>query len=185
LIGRCNPSARLPVTWPLDIGQVPIFFGAWPTGRPADPNNRYTSKYIDLPVEPLFPFGHGLSYTRFSYSNLRLGASEVTAGGRLVAEVDVSNDGTREGEDTVFLFTHDVVATAARPLLELKAMAKVRLAPGERRSVTLSVPVDALSFLDAHLERVLEPGEFDLYVGPNAAPAALLKTTFRVCAQVG
>jgi beta-glucosidase len=180
LIGRWNPSARLPVTWPLDIGQVPIFFGAWPTGRPADPNNRYTSKYIDLPVEPLFPFGHGLSYTRFSYANLRLGGGELAAGGRLIAEVDVSNDGTREGEDTVFLFTHDVVATAARPLLELKAMAKVRLAPGERRSVTLSVPVDALSFLDADLERVLEPGEFDLYVGPNAAPAALLKTTFRV-----
>ena len=180
LTGRCNPSGRLPVTWPLDVGQVPIFFGAWPTGRPPDPNTHYSSKYIDLPFEPLFAFGYGLSYTRFSYSHLRLRAYEVTPEDELVAEIDVSNDGERDGEATVFLFIHDVVASAARPLMELKGMAKVRLAAGERRSVRLSLPVQALSFLDANLVQVLEPGEFDVYVGPDASMSSLLKTTFRV-----
>jgi beta-glucosidase len=183
LTGRSAPTGRLPVTWPLDIGQVPIYFAAWPTGRPPDPDTHYSSKYIDLPFEPLFAFGHGLSYTRFSYSNLRLRERALTRDGELVAEIDVSNDGPRDGEDTVFLFVHDVVASAARPLLELKAMAKVRLAPGERHSVSLSVPVEALTFLDARLNEVLEPGEFEVYVGPNASARALLKATFQVLAE--
>jgi beta-glucosidase len=180
LTGRSNPCGRLPVTWPLDTGQVPIFFGAGSTGRPPDAQTRYSSKYIDLPVEPLFAFGHGLSYTRFSHANLRLRAYDIAPGDQLVAEVEVSNDGERDGEETVFLFTHDVVASVARPLLELKAMAKVRLARGERGTVTLSVPVDALSYLDARMTKVLEPGELEVYVGPSASQGALLKTTVRV-----
>jgi beta-glucosidase len=180
LTGRCNPCGRLPVTWPLDVGQVPIFFGAGSTGRPPDPNTRYTSKYIDLPVEPLFAFGHGLSYTRFSHANLRLRGYELSAGDELIAEVDVSNDGDREGEETVFLFTRDLVASVARPLLELKAMAKVHLAPAERRTVTLSVPVDALSYPGAGLSPVLEPGELEVQVGPSAARETSLKTSFRI-----
>ena len=180
LTGRWNPSGRLPVTWPRDVGQVPIFFGASPTGRPPDPAKRYSSKYIDLPVEPLFPFGHGLSYTRFTYANLRVRDRDLAPGEQLLAEVDVTNDGKRDGEATVFLFIHDIVASVARPLMELKAVEKVRLAPGERRTVVLSVAVDALSFLDASLVQVLEPGEFTVYAGPSAAPGALLKTTVRV-----
>jgi beta-glucosidase len=180
LTGRFNPCGRLPVTWPLDTGQVPIFFGAGSTGRPPDAQTRYSSKYIDLPVEPLFAFGHGLSYTRFSHANLRLRAYDIAPGDQLVAEVEVSNDGERDGEETVFLFTHDVVASVARPLLELKAMAKVRLARGERGTVALFVPVDALSYLDARLRTVLEPGELEVYVGPSASQGALLKTTVRV-----
>jgi beta-glucosidase len=180
LTGRSNPCGRLPVTWPLDTGQVPIFFGAGSTGRPPDAQTRYSSKYIDLPVEPLFAFGHGLSYTRFSHANLRLRAYDIAPGDQLVAEVEVSNDGERDGEETVFLFTHDVVASVARPLLELKAMAKVRLARGERGTVALSVPVDALSYLDARMTKVLEPGELQVYVGPSASQGALLKTTVRV-----
>ncbi len=180
LTGRCNPSGRLPVTWPRAVGQIPIFFAAWPTGRPADPHNRYTSKYIDLSVEPLFAFGHGLSYTGFSYANLQLNAAELSAGDRLVAEVEVRNDGPREGEATVFLFTHDRVARIARPLLELKAMGKARLAPGEKTRVALSLPIADLAYLDERLERVLEPGAFDIYVGPSAARSTLLHTTLQV-----
>jgi beta-glucosidase len=181
LTGRSNPSGRLPVTWPLDIGQVPIFFGAWPTGRPPDPQTHYSSKYIDLPVDPLFPFGFGLSYTRFSHSNLRLRAHELSPGDSLVAEIEVGNDGEREGEETLFLFVRDLVASVARPLMELKAMAKVHLAPGERRTVALTVSVQSLRFLDARLTQpVLEPGVFEVYVGPNAASSALLKSTFHV-----
>jgi beta-glucosidase len=180
LTGRVNPSGRLPVTWPLDIGQVPIFFGMWPTGRPADPDTRYTSKYIDLGTEPLFAFGHGLSYTRFSYARLRLDAHELAPDDRLTAIVEVHNEGDRDGEDTLFLFTHDRVASVARPLLELKAMTKVQLAAGETRSVELSVPVQSLAFNDGDDRTVLEPGMFDVYVGPNAAMSALLNTTVQV-----
>ena len=105
---------------------------------------------------------------------------EVDTDGTLVAEVDVTNEGSREGEDTVFLFIRDLVASAARPMLELKAMAKVRLAPGERRTVTLEVPVQELEFLDADLQPRLEPGEFEVCVGPTAAPLGLLRTTLRL-----
>lgn len=180
LTGRFDPSGRLPVTWPLDIGQVPIHYAQAPTGRPPDPDNRYTSKYIDLAVEPLFPFGYGLSYTRFSHHDLRLRASALSPTDELVVTVNVRNDGAREGEQTIFLFTHDVVASVGRPLRELKAYAKVRLAPGETKAVTLSVPVSQLTVLDASLKPVLEPGEFDVYVGPDARSQSLSKARFRV-----
>lgn len=185
LTGRCDPSGRLPITWPLELGQVPIYFAQGATGRPADPDNRYSSKYIDLPVEPLFDFGYGLSYTRFSHRSLRLAAHELSADDELVATIDVRNDGDREGEETVFLFTHDVVASVARPVRELKAYAKVRLAPGETKSVTLTIPLSELRFLDAHWKPVLEAGEFDVYVGPNASARALLKGRVRVRGHSG
>ncbi len=180
LVGRCDATGRLPVTWPRHVGQVPIYFGTWPTGRPFTTATRYTTRYIDMPVDPLYPFGHGLSYTRFAYADLRLRSVEVDTDGTLIAEVDVTNEGSREGEDTVFLFIRDLVASAARPMLELKAMAKVRLAPGERRTVTLEVPVRELEFLDAELQPRLEPGEFEVYVGPTAAALALLRAKLRV-----
>ncbi len=182
LVGRHNPSARLPVSWPRDVGQVPVFYAALPSGRPADPRNRYTSQYLDLPVEPLYCFGHGLSYTRFCYSHLRVRHTELRAGDALVADVAVRNDGPRDGEETVLLFTHDLVATLARPVLELKAMARVRLAAGEQRTVTLSVGVDALGFRDGDWRPLLEPGEFEVLVGPRADRAACLRTTVRVVA---
>lgn len=183
LTGRCNPSGRLPVTWPRDVGQVPIYFAQGATGRPADPDNRYTSKYIDLPVAPLFPFGHGLSYTRFSHRNLRLRATELSVGDELIAAIDVRNDGARDGEETLFLFVHDIVASVGRPLRELKAYVKVRLAPGETKSVALSVPVADFTVLDVNMRPVLEPGEFDVYVGPDASAQSLFRARFRIRAM--
>jgi beta-glucosidase len=115
LTGRCNPSGRLPVTWPRDVGQVPIFYAERPSGRPAKSEDHFTSKYLDMPVEPLFPFGHGMSYSRFTLSNLRTSKKDFKLCDEIMVEVDVINEGVVSGEETVFLFARDVVASVARP----------------------------------------------------------------------
>jgi beta-glucosidase len=176
LTGRWNPSARLPVTWPVEVGQVPIFYSRLPTGRPIDPAFRYSSKYLDMPNEPLFAFGHGLSYTRFAYSNLRAAPEKLGEADTLTVEVDVGNEGKAAGEETVLLFVRDPVASVSRPVLELKGMAKVFLKPGERRTVRLPLGCDAFAILDAQLAPRIEPGVLEIFVGPAARGDALLKT---------
>jgi beta-glucosidase len=180
--GRWNPSARLPVTWPVEVGQIPIFYARLPTGRPVDPAFRYSSKYIDMPNEPLFPFGHGLSYTRFAYSNLRASPAELRQGGTLTVEVDVANEGKVAGEETVLLFVRDPVASVSRPVLELKGMAKAFLQPGEKRTVRLSLACDVLAFLDGALAPRLEPGAIEIFVGPSARADALLEAAVTLVA---
>jgi beta-glucosidase len=180
--GRWNPSARLPVTWPVEVGQIPIFYSRLPTGRPIDPAFRYSSKYIDMPNEPLFAFGHGLSYTRFAYSSLRATPEKLGKGGTLTVEVDVANEGKAAGEETVLLFVRDPVASVSRPVLELKAMAKAVLKPGERRTVRMTLNCDAFAILDATLAPRLEPGALEIHVGPAARADALLKTTVTLVA---
>jgi beta-glucosidase len=175
--GRFNPTGRLPITWPRDIGQVPIFYSARPSGRPADPQDHYTSKYLDMPVSPLFPFGHGLSYSRFTLTNLRTSASTFGLGDGVVASVDVANEGSSGGEATVFLFIRDVVASVARPLLELKGLAKITLQPEGRGVVHLSVPASAFAFPGADLRPIIEPGRFELSVGLSADRAELMTVT--------
>ena len=182
ITGRWNPSARLPVTWPVDVGQIPIFHARLPTGRPIDPAFRYSSKYIDMPNEPLFPFGHGLSYTRFAYSNLRAWPASLREGETLAVEVDVANEGKAAGEETLLLFVRDPVASVSRPVLELKGMAKVLLQPGEKRTVRLSLACEALAFLDGALVPRLEPGAIEIFVGPSARADALLKTAVTLAA---
>ncbi len=182
LTGRWNPSARLPVTWPVGVGQIPIFYARLPTGRPIDPKFRYSSKYIDMPNEPLFAFGHGLSYARFAYSNVRASPAELRAGGALAVEVDVANEGKAAGEETVLLFVRDPVASVSRPVLELKGMAKVCLKPGERRTVKLVLPCDTLAILDAKLAPHLEPGALEIYVGSSARADALMKAEIKLVA---
>jgi beta-glucosidase len=177
--GRFNPTGRLPVTWPRDIGQTPIFYAARPSGRPADPTNHFTSRYLDMPVEPLFPFGHGLSYTRFVLENLRVSAETFRAGDEIVTSVDVANDGPNIGEATIFLFIHDVVASIARPLLELKGVAKITLSPGEHGVVHLRLPASAFAFPGADFQPVIEPGRFELSVGLNADRTGLLTTNIQ------
>ena len=180
LSGRWNPSARLPVSWPVDVGQIPVFYSRLPTGRPFDARIRYTSKYLDMPNEPLFPFGHGLSYTTFKLSNLRVGPTELRRGATVTVEVDVANEGKVAGEETVLLFVRDPVATISRPLLELKGMAKITLGPGERRSVRLKLTTDDLSFIGTDLKPHLEPGAFEIFVGPSAKKETLLQTTIQL-----
>jgi beta-glucosidase len=178
--GRVSPSGRTPVTWPRAAGQIPIFFGERPSGRPADPKDHYTSKYLDVPNEPLFPFGHGLTYGRFALSNLRVTPAEAEDIDTLQIRVDVRNDGARAAEETVFLFTHDKVASVARPLLELKGFAKISLRPGEAGTVRLSLRAEELGFLGRDLEPVFEPGEVEILVGPCADRSRLLAATVRL-----
>jgi beta-glucosidase len=160
ITGRFNPTGRLPVTWPRDIGQAPIFYAARPSGRPANPRDHYTSKYLDMPVEPQFPFGHGLSYCPFRLENLRAAASTFAAGADVLASVDVVNEGAIAGEATIFLFIRDVVASVARPLLELKGLAKIALAPGARGTVDLPVAGSAFAFPNVDMQPTIEPGRF-------------------------
>ncbi len=171
---RFNPTGRLPVTWPRDIGQAPIYYSARPSGRPADPKDHFTSKYLDIPVEPQFPFGHGLSYSRLTLTNLRASAETFKPGEDILAAVDVINEGAVAGEATVFLFVRDVVARVARPLLELKGVAKIVLAPGERGVVRLPVPAAAFAYPNADFQPAIEPGRFELSVGLSADRASLL-----------
>jgi beta-glucosidase len=177
LTGRVSPSGRTPVTWARAEGQIPIFFGERPSGRPANPKDHYTSKYLDVANEPLFPFGHGLTYGRFALSNLRVTPVNVEDIDTMQIRVDVRNEGARAAQETVFLFTHDKIASVARPLLELKGFAKIDLRPGESGTVTLSLRAAELRFLGPGLEPVFEPGEVEILVGPCADRAQLLAAT--------
>jgi beta-glucosidase len=177
ILGHVSPSGRTPVSWARAAGQVPIFFGQRPTGRPADPNDHFTSKYLDVPNEPLFPFGYGLTYGQFKHSNLRVPRESIAERDTVVVRVDVMNDGRRAAEETVFLFTHDKLASVARPVLELKGFGKIRLNPGEKGTVTLMLPAAELRFLGMDLEPVFEAGEVEILVGPCADRTQLLVGT--------
>ncbi len=176
LFGDANPSGRLPVTFPRVLGQIPLYYNHRNTGRPPDPNNKYTSKYIDVPVTPRYPFGFGLSYTTFSYSNLKLSAARARVADTVTATVTVANTGNREGTDVVQLYIRDEVASVSRPVRELKAFKRVTLKPGESRAVDLRVAVRDLWFYGLDMKRVVEPGTFRVFVGPNSAEG--LETSF-------
>jgi beta-glucosidase len=180
LTGRVSPTGRTPVTWARAAGQIPIFFGERPSGRAANPTDHYTSKYLDVPNEPLFPFGHGLTYGRFALSNLRVTPVNVEDIDTVQIRVDVRNEGARAAQETVFLFTHDKIASVVRPLLELKGFAKIDLQPGESGTVSLSLRATELRFLGLDLEPVFEPGEVEILVGPCADRSQLLAATIRL-----
>jgi beta-glucosidase len=182
LTGKLSPSGRTPVTWPRAAGQVPIFFSERPSGRPFDAQDKFTSKYLDVANEPLFPFGFGLSYGRFEFSNLKVSSSAIGIDDALTIQVDVANRGAREAQETVFLFIHDKVASVSRPKLELKGFGKISLAPGEIGTVTLSLPATELRFLDMQLKPVFEAGEVEILVGPCADRTQLLIATVQVVA---
>jgi beta-glucosidase len=174
LTGRTSPSGRTPITWPRALGQVPIFYGERPSGRPADSKDHFTGKYLDTPNEPLYPFGHGLSYGRFTLANLRVTPDRVMESETIAIRVDVTNSGKRTAEETVFLFTHDKLASVARPKLELKGLGKITLQPGETGTLTLNLPGADLRFLGLDLEPVFEPGEVEILVGACADRSRLL-----------
>jgi beta-glucosidase len=178
--GRISPSGRTPVTWPRALGQVPIFYGLRPGGRPEDAHDRFTSKYLDVPNSPQFPFGHGLSYGRFTFANLRVAPQLAGEADRIEARVDVTNSGRQSAEETVFLFTRDPVASVTRPLLELQAFAKIVLAPGESGTVTLGMPAAQLRFAGADLAPIFEAGELEVLVGPAADRSRLLAAKIRL-----
>ncbi len=183
IVGKASPSGRTPVTWPRAAGQVPIFFSERPSGRPFDAQDKFTSKYLDVANEPLFPFGFGLTYGRFELSNLRLSSNSLGINDAVTIQVDVINRGAREAQETVFLFTHDKVASVSRPKLELKGFDKISLPPGRIGTVSLSLRASDLSFLDMDLKPVFEPGEVEILVGPCADRTQLLVATLRLVAK--
>ena len=168
LFGDYNPGGKLPVTFPRATGQIPLYYNHRNTGRPADPGNHYTSKYLDLPWTPLYPFGYGLSYTTFGYSNLRLSTARKSASDSLTVSVDVKNTGSRAGDEVAQLYLRDDVASVAQPVKSLKGFRRVSLQPGESRTVTFRLGPDAFSLYDRQMRRVVEPGTFTVYVGTNS-----------------
>lgn len=179
--GRASPTGRTAMSWPRAVGQIPVFFGQRPSGRPINPADYYTSKYHDVDNTPLYPFGHGLSYGRFRYEALRVEPRRVHEGDTLTVEVDLRNVGTHEAEETVFLFVRDKVAQVTRPLLELRGYTKLRLAPGEAGSVSIALPAAELRYLGPDLQPLFEAGEFEILAGPSADPAGLLRQTVEAC----
>jgi len=174
LLGRVSPSGRTPMSWPRAIGQIPLFYGQRNSGRPENPQDHFTSKYLDSPTSPQFPFGFGLTYGRFSYANLRLSADSAAETDTIEVTVSVTNEGAHAAEETVFLFVRDRVACVARPTLELKAVTKIALEPGQSGTARLRLPAAELRFLGLDLAPVFEPGEVDILVGPHVDPACLV-----------
>jgi beta-glucosidase len=168
LFGDYNPGGKLPVTFPRRTGQIPIYYNHRNTGRPGDTANHYTSKYLDLPLTPLFPFGYGLSYTTFAYSNLKLSAPSIRAGDTATVSVDVRNTGDRTGDEVVQLYIRDDVASVEEPVKELIGFRRLTLAAGESRTVTFKLPPDAFALYDHEMRHVIEPGTFTIYAGTNS-----------------
>ena len=175
LFGDVNPSGKLPVTFPRTVGQVPMYYNYMNTGRPPEAENRYTSKYLDLPWSPLFPFGYGLSYTKFAITNLQVNPSRNA---QYVVSVDVENTGLRAGDEVVQLYIRDPVASMTRPVKELKGFQRVSLQPGEKRRIEIVLDRDQLGFWNREMRYAVEPGEFRVMVGSNSAEVIETKINY-------
>jgi beta-glucosidase len=168
LFGDVNPSGKLPITFPRTTGQIPIFYNHKNTGRPPAERD-YTSRYLDTPWTPLYPFGHGLSYTTFEYGTPQLSADSITVNDTLRVRVRVTNTGERVGIEVVQLYMRDPVASITRPVKELRDATRVTLAPGETQTVRFTLTPDDLAFFGPGMERIVEPGAFRVFVGTSSA----------------
>jgi beta-glucosidase len=175
LTGACDPSARLAVSWPVNAGQAPIYYGVRPTGRPHDPANGWSTGFSDAPFAPRWSFGQGLSYARFRQSAPRVDKQELGADDLLTVSVDVTNESAHAAAQTLFLFSRDPVATVTRPLLELRDFTKVRLQGGETRTVRFVLPARAFSYLDEDRKPRLDAGVIQLHVGSSARACDLAR----------
>ena len=165
LFGKANPSGKITMTFPRNVGQIPIYYNHKNTGRPYDARQKYTSKYLDVSNEPLYPFGYGLSYAQFTYSDVKLSDAVLAADNAITASVTLTNRGDRAGEEIVQLYIRDVVGSVARPVKELKGFKKIMLQPGESKQITFTITPDLLKFYNADLQWTAEPGEFFVYIG--------------------
>ena len=180
VFGDVAPSGKLTVTMPRNVGQVPIYYNHLNTGRP-NPKwfSKFTSNYLDVPNDALFPFGYGLSYTTFQYSPLSLSSNIMTTGGNIKASVTVTNTGSVEGTEVVQLYIRDMVGSIARPVQELKGFERISLKPGESRNVTFNINAELLKFYNSDLKYVCEPGEFEVMVGTNCRDVQRQKFTLK------
>jgi beta-glucosidase len=165
LFGLESPSARLPVTFPRATGQVPIYYNQKNSGRPIRPDGPFKSRYVDIPNAPLYPFGYGLTYTTFEYSNLKVSSESMH--GKLEVSADITNSGNRAGNELAQLYVRDLVGSLTRPIRELKGFQRVQLQPGETRRVTFTLEEEALAFTRADGTKGVETGKFHVWIAPN------------------
>jgi beta-glucosidase len=175
LFGKYNPSGKLPVCFPYSVGQIPVYYNYKNTGRPRN-DSRYSSKYLDIPNEPLYSFGYGMSYTSFTYDNPSLSKTQMKTNDTIYIKVKVSNTGKYAGEETVQLYLRDMVSSATRPVKELVGFQKVWLEAGKSTEVSFAISAQTLSFYNAQMQWVAEPGDFKLFVGGN--PKELKEVSF-------
>lgn len=181
LFGDYNPSGKLPMSFPRDEGQIPIYYNHFNTGRPA-PNEtatNYVSAYTDLKNSPKFPFGYGLSYTTFDYSDLKLSKNKIKNNDTIEVSVTITNSGKRSGEEVVQLYLRDKVGSVVRPIIELKDFQKIQLNAGETKTINFKIDKVKLSFYNDALEWITEPGDFDVMIGSSSTDIRL-KTTFEL-----
>ncbi|HEX9655856.1 MAG TPA: glycoside hydrolase family 3 N-terminal domain-containing protein [Bacteroidota bacterium] len=178
LFGDSNPSGKLSVTFPRIIGQIPIYYNHKNTGRPIREADKFTSKYLDVSNTPLYPFGFGLSYTTFEYSNLRLSSPEISMNQELMVRVDVTNTGKRDGDEIVQLYVRDNVGSVTRPVRELKGFEKTGLKAGEKKTVGFTLRPEDLAFHNIEMKQAAEPGKFTVYVGGSSVDG--LETEFEL-----
>jgi beta-glucosidase len=167
LFGDFNPGGRLPVSFPRTVGQVPVHYNHRMTGRPEGPSG-YTARYVDLPAAPQYPFGYGLGYSKFVYSDLRLSSARLSMTGKLTVSAVVRNAGRRDGAEVVQLYVRDVAGSTTRPVKELKGFEKIELKSGESRRVSFRICADDLKFPDSRMRWTAEPGEFKLWIAPDS-----------------
>ena len=168
LFGSYNPSGKLTTTFPLNIGQIPLYYNHKNTGRPYNANNKFTSKYLDSPNEPVYPFGFGLSYTSFGYSDIKVSKNNLQGKEALTATVTLTNSGKIAGEEVVQLYIQDPEASISRPVKELKNFKKVMLQPGEKKEVSFNITTSDLMFYNSDLKYDWEPGDFIIYIGTDS-----------------
>ncbi len=169
LYGDYNPSGKLTMTFPRNVGQIPLYYNHKRTGRPFNAQNKFTSKYLDIPNEPLYPFGYGLSYTNFVYGDLQLSKKNLKGNDTLKATITVKNAGNYAGEETVQLYISDPVASITRSVKDLKGFQKIFLQPGEQKEVSFTITTEQLKFYNSALKYDWEPGEFIIEAGTNSA----------------
>jgi beta-glucosidase len=187
LFGDYNPSAKLPITFPRTEGQIPIYYNHYSTGRPAtsDSDRFYRSAYIDLSIYPKFPFGYGLSYSHFNYSDIQLSSAAMKADEAITATITVTNSGNYDGEETVQMYIQDLVASVVRPVKELKGFEKIFLKKGESKQVQFRIDVNKLKFYtqrsgsDVEPKYIYEPGDFKVYIGGSSQDVKESRFTLR------
>ncbi|MCI0707472.1 MAG: glycoside hydrolase family 3 C-terminal domain-containing protein [Ignavibacteriae bacterium] len=177
LFGTVNPSGKLPVTFPRNVGQVPLYYDFKNTGRPPS-QEKYTSKYLDVPNTPQFAFGHGLSYTKFEYSKLTLNKKTMKRNEPLIVTAQVKNVGTRAGTEVVQLYIRDLVGSVTRPMKQLKRFARIDLKSGESKTVEFTLLPEDLMMYDIDMKRIVEPGKFKVFVGTSSVD--VIETEFEV-----
>jgi len=172
LFGDINPSGKLTATFPRNVGQIPIYYNHKNTGRPLNNKEgkfeKFRSNYLDVRNEPLFPFGYGLSYTKFEYSNLKLSTNQLAMNGNIEASVTVKNIGNYDGKEVIQLYIRDLIGSVTRPVKELKGFQKVEIKKGESKTVTFNISAEDLKFYNSSLDFVAEPGTFEVFVGTNS-----------------